>query len=288
MSFASSFQRSRRPLRRLITTADDFGLTQGVNEAVSLAAAEGVLSSASLMVSGPEAEDAVARAKMSKSLAVGLHLVVIEGKPTLPPEAIPDLVDGVGRFPSGQLQLGVDYFFRPRVRQQLAAEIRAQFEAFRSTGLVLDHANAHKHMHLHPVVGRLLIGIGRQYGLRALRVPEETPFPGGPERGAGDNLLRLWTAILRRQARRAGLLCNDHVIGLGWTGHMTVQRVQQAVSTLSHGLTEMYFHPATQRDAVLSGLMPAYEHVAELQALMHARLPAGVELTTYGTVLHDQ
>ncbi len=264
----------------LITTADDFGLTKGVNEAVSDAHANGILTTASLMVSAPQAADAVARARDLPTLAVGLHLVVIEGAPTLPPEAIPDLVDTNGNFPSDQLRLGVDYYFRPKVRRQLAAEIRAQFAAFRATGLVLDHANAHKHMHLHPTVGRLLIGIGREYGLRALRIPAETPFPGGPPPSFGDFALRRWTEILRWQARHAGLLCNDHVVGIGWSGHMTLPRVTDAVAQLKPGLTEMYFHPATQRDN-LTRLMPGYEHVAEYHALLEARIPSSVRLTTF-------
>ena len=270
------------PARRLITTADDFGLTLSVNAAVIQAATRGILTSASLMVSAPGAADAVARARAAPSLAVGLHLVVVEGAPTLPPHEIPDLLDAHGRFPSGQLRLGVGYFLRPRVRRQLAAEIRAQFEAFRATGLVLDHANAHKHMHLHPSVGRLMLGIGRDYGLRAIRVPAEDGFPGGPKQGLADSALRRWCALLRHQASRAGVLCNDHVVGLGWTGHMTPPRVQAALARLKPGLTEMYFHPAAQRDAVLSALMPHYEHEAELDALLHTRVPPGVHLTRFG------
>ncbi len=264
----------------MITTADDFGLSIGVNEAVQQAATHGILTSASLMVAGPQAADAVARARTTPSLAVGLHLVVIEGAPVLPREKIPDLVDEHGRFPSDQLRLGVDYFFRPKIRRQLAAEIRAQFEAFRATGLTLDHANAHKHMHLHPVVGRMMIDIGREFGLRAVRVPAE-PASGRAE-ALSAAAMRRWCAVLRRQARRAGLLASDHVFGLTATGHMTPQYVRAVLAHLPPGLTEMYFHPASESDATLDALMPHYEHTAELLALLHTQVPAGVRLTTYG------
>ena len=269
-------------LRLLITTADDFGLSGAVNDAIIQANTHGILTSASLMVSGPAAADAVERAHATPGLAVGLHLVVIEGTPTLPPSQVPDLVDAAGRFPSAQLRLGVGYFFRPRVRRQLAAEIRAQFEAFRATGLVLDHANAHKHMHLHPTVGRMMIGIGREYGLRAVRVPAEPAWPGGTVPGLGHHALRAWCGLLRRQARRAGMLTNDRIAGLGWTGQMTLARTQRVLDALPDGLTEMYFHPATRRDATLDGLMPDYQHEAEFAALTQARVPEGVTLTNYG------
>jgi hopanoid biosynthesis associated protein HpnK len=262
--------------------ADDFGLSIDVNEAVERAARDGILTSASLMVAGPAAADAVSRARALPSLHVGLHLVVIEGKPVLPPASIPDLVDADGRFPSAQVRLGVAYFFRPHVQRQLAAEIRAQFAAFTATGLPLDHGNAHKHMHLHPTVGRLMIDIGRDFGMRAIRIPYEPPIPGGPARTLGDRALARWCAVLRRQARHAGLLTNDAMFGLGWTGHMTSARVQHLLDSLPEGLSELYFHPATRRDLVLRALMPGYEHEAEFTALLQARVPDGVGLTTYG------
>ena len=268
--------------RTLITVADDFGLSIGVNEAVEQAARRGILTSASLMVSAPAAADAVARARMLPNLAVGLHLVTIEGPATLPPAQIPDLVDANGQLPGSQLALGINYFFRTAIRRQLAAEIRAQFEAFHATGLTLDHANAHKHMHLHPTVGRLMIDIGRKYGLRAIRIPCETPIAAGPVQSFGDRALRHWSALLRRQAKVAGLRTNDHIAGLGWTGHMTPHHAQTLLDALPPGITEMYFHPATHKDALLTRLMPDYEHEAELAALTQTILPGNVTLTTYG------
>ncbi len=268
-------------MKTLITVADDFGLSPAVNEAVDLAARNGILTSASLMVAAPHAADAVRRAHaLQGRLAVGLHLVVIEGPAALPPDRIADLVDADGQFPSDQVRLGIDYAFRPIVRRQLEAEIRAQFEAFRATGLALDHANAHKHMHLHPVVGAIMIRIGREFGLRAIRVPAE-PVRLGSGCSIGDRALLAWTRVLRAQARRAGLLVNDAVLGLAETGRMTPPVVQAMVDALPEGVTELYVHPATEQDAVLRRLMPGYAHRAEFEALMGTVVPRDVCLTTY-------
>jgi len=269
--------------RRITITADDFGLSEGVNEAVERAHRDGILTSASLMVAGPAAADAVRRARALPSLKVGLHLVVIEGTATLPPSATPNLVDAEGQFPSDQFRLGMNYFFRPRVRRQLAAEIRAQFAAFAATGLTLDHANAHKHMHLHPTVGRMMIGIGREFGLRAVRIPAEPPAVlarCGTPVGLGAHALYRWTALLRRQALAAGMEVNDHCFGLAWSGHMTADRLRSLVPVLPAGRSEVYFHPATSRNALLHRLMPDYEHEAELAALLTTEpLPSWPGLT---------
>jgi chitin disaccharide deacetylase len=260
-------------MKQVFFTADDFGLTAGVNEAVERAHRAGGLTSASLMVAAPAADDAVRRAHALPSLRVGLHLVVIEGPAVLPPAEIPDLVDAAGQFPSQQFRLGVRYFLSRRARRQLAGEIRAQFAAFAATGLRLDHANAHKHMHLHPVVGRLMIEIGREFGLRAIRVPAEPPSvlaACGTRVGFGPRALHQWTRLLRYQARRAGLATNDHCFGLRWSGHMTADRVRCLMKHLPDGTSELYFHPATKCDAELSRLMPDYEHEAELATLLEA------------------
>src|SRR5277367_5659113 len=109
-------------MRRVVFSADDFGLTPGVNEAVERAHRDGILDQASLMVAGPAAQDAVRRAQAMPSLRVGLHLVVIEGQAVSPACEIPDLVDASGWFPSDQVGLGFRYFFRPAIRRQLARE----------------------------------------------------------------------------------------------------------------------------------------------------------------------
>lgn len=136
------------------------------------------------MVAAPAAADAVARARLLPGLRVGLHLVLIDGEAVLPPGEIGGLVGADGRFTESQIGAGLGYFFKPGIRRQLAAEVRAQFEAFRATGLSLDHVNAHQHLHLHPTVARLVVEIGRAYGMRAVRLPSEPvaalrhAFPG--------------------------------------------------------------------------------------------------------------
>jgi chitin disaccharide deacetylase len=257
--------------QRVVFSADDFGLSESVNEAVERAFRDGALDSASLMVAGPAAADAVSRARRLPKLRVGLHLVVIEGQAVLPVGEIPDLVDASGWFPSDQLRLGARYFFLPRVRRQLAAEIRAQFAAFAATRLTLDHANAHKHMHLHPTVGRLMLRIGAGFGLRRIRIPAEPAAVlarCGTRVGWGDHALYHWTRVLRRQARLAGMATDDHCFGLAWSGHMTTERVRRLLHELPDRSCEIYFHPAVERDAALCRLMPDYEHAAELATLL--------------------
>ncbi len=254
---------SARP--RLIVTADDFGLHPAVNHAVERGYREGVLRAASLMVTAPAVADAVARAKRLPGLAVGLHLVLADGLSALPPSQIPELVDARGRFGDDMVRDGFRFFFLPYVRRQLEAEIRAQFEAFAATGLPLDHVNAHKHFHLHPTVLSLILSIGREHGLRAVRWPAE---PGsGP-------WLKPWLALMRFRLRRAGVRTNDHVFGIRQTGAMDEQALLEVLQRLPRGLSELYLHPATHGE--LTPTMANYRHADELAALLSPRVRRAV------------
>jgi hopanoid biosynthesis associated protein HpnK len=247
-------------LKGLIVTADDFGAAHQVNEAVEAAHRGGILRAASLMVSAPAADDAVARARRTPSLRVGLHLVLTEGRPVLPAAAVKHLVDGSGLFRTDMAALGAAIAFGTQARRELAAEITAQFAAFRATGLPLDHCNAHKHFHLHPLIGRLMTEIGGRFGLRAARVPFEPRTRWAPEA-----LTAPLAMLLRRRFRAAGLLVPDRVFGLRWSGQFTRDRLLGLMRNLPDGLNEIYLHPAT--GSFLGGA-PGYRHREEFEALM--------------------
>jgi hopanoid biosynthesis associated protein HpnK len=256
-------------LKNIVVTADDFGAGVEVNEAVEEAHRKGVLKAASLMVGAPFAADAVKRAKAMSLLRVGLHLVLTEGRPLLPPSQVPDLVDATGAFHANMARMGVSLFFHRRARAQLAAEMTAQFEAFRVTGLSLDHANAHKHFHLHPTIGAMMLEIGKRYGLRAVRVPLEPAAvlakaePGYKPVSAWDTAP--WAGLLRRRVRAAGMISADSVFGLRWSGAMTRERLAGIIRNAPQGLIEIYLHPAT---GAYEGSAPGYHYAEELEALI--------------------
>lgn len=248
----------------LIITADDFGLHPSVNRAVLRAHREGVLCAASLMVGAAAAPDAIALARACPGLRVGLHLVLADGAAVLPPRLIPDLVDTRGRFGARMVGDGVRFFCLPRVRRQLAAEIRAQFEAFAATGLVLDHVNAHKHFHLHPTVLSLMLGIGRDFGLRAVRLPYEPGLPAW---------LRPWLILLRARLRAAGIAHNDYLVGLRLSGRFDEDALLAALGRLPPaGVGELYLHPALESGMAIAASMAGYRHADEFAALVSPRV----------------
>lgn len=268
--------------RRIIVTADDFGLHPAINEAVERAFTQGILTTASLMVGEPATGDAVLRARALPGLRVGLHLALADATPVLPPEEIPDLVDRQGRFGLDMARAGARFFFLPRVRCQLAAEIRAQFQAFAATGLALDHANAHKHFHFHPTILGLMLSIGKEFGLKALRLPHE-PLPAGLRTSSEGVMGKLgwavflspWMGLMKARLARAGMQHNDAIFGLSANGAMHESALLSILKHLPEGVSELYFHPATRGE--VSDSMTGYAMTDELSALTSPAVQAVLE-----------
>jgi chitin disaccharide deacetylase len=252
-----------------------------VNEAIEQAHRNGILTAASLMVTGAAVADAVARACRLPTLRVGLHLVLVDGVPALPVHAVPDLVERSGIFRPNMVLAGINLAVSGRAQRQLAAEITAQFEAFRSTGLALDHANAHKHFHVHPVIGNLLLRIGRDFGLHSVRVPLE-PADVLRRVEPASHLDRAWLLTtqarhLLQKVREFRLFAPDAVFGIRWSGAMTRDRLLGLLGALPAGTTEIYCHPALHGG--FPGSAPAYRYADEFSALTDHQVLAAAQKT---------
>jgi chitin disaccharide deacetylase len=226
------------------------------------------------MVGAPAAAGAVAMARRLPRLAVGLHLALTDATPLLPARAVPDLVDASGRFRADIGRVGAAMFFLPHVRRQMLAEVRAQFEAFRATGLALDHVNAHKHFHLHPSILSAILALAAEFGAPPVRVPLEprsvvARIDGG-DRGLAAAALAPWARLQRARLKRAGIAAPDQVFGLSWSGAMTHSRLAGLIAHLPDGVTEIYTHPATSPGFV--GSAPGYRYEEELAALTSPEL----------------
>jgi chitin disaccharide deacetylase len=254
-----------------------------VNAAIEEAHRRGILSAASLMVGGPAAADAIQRARALPNLRIGLHVVLVDGKPAIDPAEIPGLVDGSGWLRNDLAVYGAQIAFSPSLRRQVDREIVAQFDAYRTTGLPLDHVNTHRHFHLHPTIAAAIVRVGKRYGMRALRVPFEpwrvvAAIDPTTQRQAG-RIVAPWAMWLRQRIRHAGLITADAVFGLAWSGAMTQKRLAALLGRLPDGLVEIYLHPATIN--TFAGAAPGYRYAEEFAALCDSESIAAARASGY-------
>lgn len=267
--------------RRLIVNADDFGRSTSINEAVLRAHREGILTSASLMLNEPSCNEAVQLAKANPRLGVGMHLTLLMGHAALPPSQIPGLVNGRGEFSNAPAATGIRYFFRRELREQLRAEIHAQFARFRSTGLTLDHVNGHLHLHLHPVVFKILMDDAAELGITHLRWTRD-PFLLNARIESGRWFYRLGHALLfnclsaraRQPLLARRIKHTTAVFGLLQNEFVDEDYLLKLLPRLPDGDAEIYSHPSLD------------EFRNEFQALISPRVKAlvqseGIELVRY-------
>lgn len=237
--------------RRLVVNADDFGRSTSINEAIIRAHQEGILTTASLMVNEGACVEAVEMAKANPSLGVGLHLTLLCGHAALPPQRIPGLINGKGEFTNSPVAAGFRYFIREELREQLQAEIHAQFAKFRDTGLPMDHVNGHLHMHLHPVVFKILMEDAGTLGIERLRLTFDPFWLNARLDGKSWGYKVLHAVIFQALSRRARRPIEERrirhtgrVFGLLQNARVDELYVTRLLPALPEGDSELYSHPS--------------------------------------------
>jgi hopanoid biosynthesis associated protein HpnK len=280
-------------MRSLIVSADDFGMSSGVNRGIIRAHREGILTDASLMVNGQAFEEAVELARANPTLSVGLHLMLVQGRATRPAAEIPLLTDADGMLSMYPIWSGMRFFFTPGIREQLEREIVAQLDRFRSTGLPLSHVDGHLTIHMHPTVVEILTEKANEYGIAAMRLPREPLLPA--LRFDRAHLVRkVFEAVsfngLSRHAEpllaAARIQHPRRMFGLHQTGHVSEDYVLDVLRDLPDGVSELYCHAAISDEESRRWRPADSESERELDALVSPRVREaiereGVRLTSY-------
>ena len=234
-------------LRRLIINADDFGYTPGVNRAIAECVRFGTVTSATLMANAAEFEDAVAIAA-EDVVAVGCHVVLVDGEPLSPADKIPTLVDGK-HFRDSITDLARAAVTGTIAADDVATEAAAQFQKLRRAGVDITHFDSHKHAHMFPAVFRPLLATAKANGIGAVRNPFE-PFslnwitsPGLWLRGAETTALRTFRESFLKEVRSVGLKTTDGTVGVAVTGRLDLTWLRRIVQALPEGTWELVCHP---------------------------------------------
>jgi chitin disaccharide deacetylase len=287
-------------MRDLILNADDFGLTLGVNEGIVRAHREGILTSTTLMPNAPAFEDAVRRARENPSLGVGVHLVLIGGRPVASAGDVASLVDHQGQLPRS-LPSFVARVTSGAIRQEhIEKELQAQIGKVRAAGIEPTHVDSHKHTHAHPRVMESVARVAQASGIARIRKPFEdlrdswdsmrdrraSAVPQLAAAAAARIVSRSFEAIRRRY----GLRSPDRFLGLARTGSISSTVLARLIGRISSGTTEIMLHPGIcDSELAESGSRLQMQRQTELGALVDPQMKEilgqrGIRLITYREV----
>lgn len=274
----------------LIVNADDFGLTEGVNQGILEGFQKGVITSASIMVTGDAFEDAVQKAKENPELAVGIHLTLVAGKSVLTSDQIPSLVDTKGSFYPGYKSFFYKLMGRKIRQLELEQELQAQIERFLDTGLKISHLDSHLHVHHHPALIPLIICLAQKYQIPYIRCSEEMPIRGKKvsfPRWIKAKGLNFVARSTREKILQAGLKTSSYFYGMSHSGHFIEEVWLTFLPQIKDGVTEVMCHPGYEDEALdRQGGDPTYQRKEELKSLTSPKIKEmilrfGIELTNY-------
>ena len=238
-------------MRRLVINADDFGLTSGINRGIAEAHERGVVTSATLMANGPQFEDAAQLAPRLPQLAVGCHIVMLDGAPILNPQLVPSLLGPDKK----ELRSSWGTFARAAMMNELQAdeieaEAGAQIRKLQQAGISVSHVDSHKHAHLFPKVLRPILRAAKACSVRAIRNPFEpvklaqaATSASVARRWLAAAMVRIFAADFAKIMREEGMLTPDGCLGIVATGAWNEKDLAWLIEHMPEGTWELVCHP---------------------------------------------
>lgn len=249
-------------MNALIVTADDVGLHRGMTQGAIDAHRYGIVTACSIAPCGAAFEHAVDSLRPVTGIDVGAHLMLVEGRPLLPPAAVrtlvqpnghllPDFRRFIGRYVVGRISL-----------DEVERELSAQLERLAGTGLRLAHVNSHQHLHLLPGVFEIVVRLARTFSIPFVRVVRDAGGGGGPLRRVSVHAL----SVLGRRMDTHGLRTSDRTIGVAGAGHLSSASLVALLDRVE-GVTELVAHPGVGNRELAATYRWKYDWEAETAAL---------------------
>ncbi len=276
-------------MKQLIINSDDYGRTPEISRGIREAHLNGVVSSTTCMMNIPTtAADVAVAVQETPRLGLGVHLVLTMGRPILPKEAVPSIVDANGNH------FKYDPFIAniPNLRMdEVKAEWRAQIEAFiRAAGRKPTHLDSHHHSSFFtPELFRGMLEIASEYD-----VPIRNPIAYGDNPTAGmpavahpmsDHAPRL---IREFKARTTDTIFVDF-----YDEGATYEMFYDILNKLPEGTSEIMCHPGYVDDAFAKESSYNFQRERELKILTdpvvkQAIAEHGIALTTFAELQNSK
>lgn len=239
---------------QLIINADDFGMSETVNEAIVDGYKNGILSSTCIMANMPAFQNAAEKLNSVEGIGLGVHLNIIEGKTILEqPKSNSRLYDENGNFNNGFIQILLKSYnkdFMKEVEQEFRGQIEAVLKYTKP-----DHLDSHVHTHGIPNIFKLVCKLAKEYEIPCVRTQyEHLYFDGNFKNFVNPSyyinlikvaLLNTFTIINRNTVKKYNLKTNDCVIGVGYTSMMNENTIEKGIKKVqnTNELLEVICHP---------------------------------------------
>jgi predicted glycoside hydrolase/deacetylase ChbG (UPF0249 family) len=244
--------------KKLVITADDFGISKETNEAILKSFQEGSLTSTCVMVNGEAFEHAMNEIlTQCPEIGFGVHLNIIEGKSLQKPSENSLLYDVFGNYKNSFIGLLINSY-NPEFLKEIEEDFRLQIEKVLSKAKI-DHLNSHVHTHAIPNIFKITCKLAKEYEIKYIRTQNEIPYMVSNLKKNFDTrfsiniiklvLLNIFSKINRQTLKEFGLLTNDFFVGVSYTSYMDENTIKCGIAKVKkpNSLTEVILHPTTDK-----------------------------------------
>lgn len=277
---------------KLIVHADDFGLSENINNGINDAFKGGIVTSTSLVANGAAYSHAVELASQSPDLDIGIHLTLSGETPVLSRLDVTSLVDNQGRFHESAGKVLVNYLSKRICLREVEAEFEAQILKVKQSNLRISHLDGHQHLHVLPKVYAVVEGLARRYNIRAIRVPREKIqlYMFREIKGYRRILEQIALNYFTSQINSQYSINADSFCGFYFGGKLNRANLFAVLKSLPHfGVCELMCHPGRE-DSDSEYASWGYKWSDELEALVDPEVNEfidnkGIKLISYRDLL---
>lgn len=279
-------------MKQLIVAADDFGITESVNEGIVRSHEEGIVTSLNFMPTGEAFDDALRRAKSIGLDEAGVHLALTETVSVTESSKISSLADAEGRFYKGHTQFLLKYIAGSIDLDEVYVEWRAQLQKVSTAGIRITNLSSHEHIHMLPEFLDIMIKLAKEYDIPAIRYPHDDRSSRRMDMKAICKSLALlyFKGNMARALNAAGITSPEHFLGFLDSANITEDVLLDIITNLEDQTTELVCHPGFLGPEVLNQYRFHKNSEAELYALTSPRVKKlaadiGVNFVSYAEFL---
>ena len=278
-------------MKKLIVTADDYGMSIAVNRAIDAGIEAGLITSSNVMPNMPFFEEAI-KLKNYKNISVGIHFTLSCGFPVSDPKSIPSLVNSDGEFykyPD----------FRERYRKKLITdadirtELTAQFKKYVELMGAPDYWNTHQNVHVDFRIYKLFVDFACENNINKMRSHQRIYVPGSKNENKRSLVWRILEPFKSRmlnswqgKAHKKGIASpNGLICCLNKNDINNVEYMFKNIDWKKNTVGEYVIHPATENDSPYFGKI-VEQRIKEYEIFTSPETKkaieeAGIELTVY-------
>jgi chitin disaccharide deacetylase len=278
-------------VKSLIITADDYGMSEAVNEAIHTGIECGLITSTNVMTNMAYYENAKNLRARYENVSVGLHWNLSCGKPVLPPSEIPSLTDGDSFYSYAQ--------FRSKYRMHeisdvdIKKELIAQYQRFVTALGKPDYWNTHQNVHVDFFIYRLFVDVAVELGIKQMRSHQRIYVPcsvNADKQPLARRLLEPFKSKLldswQNRAHKKGIDSPDGLIVC--FNNLDANRLDYLFSHIdwkNKSIGEYVIHPAVRNDSphfgrIVEQRIVEYHNYTSEKTRKSIR-NAGIELVSY-------